>query len=287
MEVVHTELEQLRQIVEVEKCGTISAAAQNLHITQPALSRSIKRLERDLGQELFDRGHNSVRLNAAGQMAVEHAKRILADVRLMRDDFDDLSQRERTIRIAAVAPAPTWRLTAMVVERFPGTILGPELMGEARAQEALANRDADLVVLRTPVALPTVRSLPLMTEDLYACVPEGHPLSQRSSVSFSDMDGETLLVFKGIGSWMDLVREELPHSPLVVQEDREVFVQMLLTSDLLAFTSDAPQNDTEIEGRRRVPITDAGAHATYFLLAQADATGRVAEIMDYVASQRE
>ena len=49
----------------------------------------------------------------------------------MRNDFDELSKHERTIRVASVAPAPTWRLTALVVERFPGTILGPELMGEA------------------------------------------------------------------------------------------------------------------------------------------------------------
>lgn len=125
------ELEQLRQLVEVERCGTISAAAEELHITQPSLSRSIRRLERDLGQDLFDRGRNSVTLNEAGRLALTHAKRILADVRLMRNDFDELSKHERTIRVASVAPAPTWRLTALVVERFPGTILGPELMGEA------------------------------------------------------------------------------------------------------------------------------------------------------------
>ena len=125
------ELEQLRQLVEVERCGTISAAAEELHITQPSLSRSIRRLERDLGQDLFDRGRNSVTLNEAGRLALTHAKRILADVRLMRNDYDELSKHERTIRVASVAPAPTWRLTALVVERFPGTILGPELMGEA------------------------------------------------------------------------------------------------------------------------------------------------------------
>ncbi|MEE8715623.1 MAG: LysR family transcriptional regulator [Coriobacteriales bacterium] len=282
------EIEQLRQLVAVERCGTISAAAEQMNITQPSLSRSIRRLERDLGQELFDRGHNSVRLNAAGELAVSHAKRILADVRLMRDDFDELAKRERTIRIASVAPAPTWRLTALVVERFPGTILGPELMGESQAQEQLLNRDSDIAILRRPMALPTLRSVPLMTEDLYASVPAGHPLAKRASVSFSDLDGEPFLLFKGIGSWMDVVHEHLPSSRLVLQEDRMVFVQMLRTSDLLAFTSDAPENaggSGADVGRVALPINDADAHATFFLLSYADASGLVGEIVDWVAGQ--
>ena len=54
------ELEQLRQLVEIERLGTISAAAEKLHLTQPSLSRSMKRLETDLGQELFDRTRNHV-----------------------------------------------------------------------------------------------------------------------------------------------------------------------------------------------------------------------------------
>ena len=284
------EIEQLRQLVAVERCGTISAAAEEMNITQPSLSRSIRRLERDLGQELFDRGHNSVRLNAAGELAVSHAKRILADVRLMRDDFDELAKRERTIRIASVAPAPTWRLTALVVERFPGTILGPELMGESQAQEQLLNRDSDLAILRRPMALPTLRSVPLMTEDLYASVPTGHPLARRASVSFSDLDGEPFLLFKGIGSWMDVVHEHLPSSRLVLQEDRAVFLQMLRTSDLLAFTSDAPENaggSGADVGRVALPINDADAHATFFLLSYVDASGRVGEIVDWVASQND
>jgi LysR family cyn operon transcriptional activator len=281
------ELEQLRQIVEVDRLGTISAAAEELHITQPALSRSIRRLEKDLGQELFDRSHNSVTLNAAGRLAVSHAKRILADVRLMRDDFDELAQRERTIKIASVAPAPTWRLTAMVVERFPGTILAPQLMGDSAAQTALANRDVDMAILRHPVALPTMHSIPLMSEDLFASIPEGNPLAGKSVVSFADLDGQPFLVFKGIGSWMDIVRQRMPLSQLVVQEDREVFLQMLLTSDLLAFTSNAPQNDGDVQGRARVPISDADAHATFFLVTPVEGDERVSEICSWVEKQGE
>lgn len=281
------ELEQLRQLVEIERCGTISAAAEEMHITQPALSRSVRRLEHDLGQELFDRGHNSVKLNDAGRLALQHAKRILADERLMRQDFEKLAQRMRTLSVASVAPAPTWRLTALVVERFPDVVLAPQLMGVDDVDEALLNRECDLAVLRHPMALPTVRVLPIMTEDLYAYIPEGHPLAKKSVVSFEDMDGEPLLLYKAIGSWMQVVEDNLPSSQVIVQEDREVFLQFLHTGKLLGFTSDAPENFTDIEGRVRIPISDAAAHATYYLACASDASDQVADIMNWVAKQAE
>lgn len=276
------EIEQLEQIVAVKRYGTISAAAEQLHISQPALSRSIRRLETDLGQELFNRGHNNVSFNDAGELALRHAERILADVRLMRNDFNELAQRERALSVAAVAPAPVWRLTALVVERFPGTIVEPTIMGEQEVDEAIANRACDFAITRHPIALPTVRSVPLMTEDLSLRVPKDNPLAKRRSVSFADFDGQTLLLFRAIGFWMDMVRQHSPNSRLVVQDDRVVFTQLMNSSDMLCFTTDAPENAGATPNRVAVPIVDADAHATYFLVAQTDAPQSVLDVLDWV-----
>lgn len=279
------ELEQLAQLAAVRRCGTISAAAEELHISQPSLSRSLHRLERDLGQELFDRTHNSVTFNEAGELALRHAERILADVRLMRDDFDELSRHQRSILIASVAPAPIWRLTALTVERYPGTVLEPSLAGEDEAEAQLINRAADLAILLKPMALPTLRSVPLMTEDLFVSVPASNPLSKRRNLSFADLNGQQFLIFRDIGFWMDVVRHKLPESRLVQQTDRNVFLQLARTTDMLCFTTDAPENDGVAEGRISVPLVDAAAHATYFLVCQADAAESVQDIMHWVERQ--
>lgn len=72
------ELEQLRQLAAIQKCGTISAAAEECHLTQPSLSRSMRRLETERGAELFTRTRNRVELNEAGRTACEYARGVLA-----------------------------------------------------------------------------------------------------------------------------------------------------------------------------------------------------------------
>lgn len=276
------DLEQLRQLVAVDEAGTMSGAAQRAHITQPSLSRSMQRLEADLGCELFDRTRNSARLNEAGRIAVEHARDVLAAEQRMRDALDELARKKRTLRVAAVAPAPVWNLTARTVERFPGTILAPEVLPDAEVERRLFDRTADLAITRKPIALPNCECIPLMTENLFVSVPAAHPLAMRKHVSFADLAGETFLVLDGIGFWKDVYEQGIPDVHSIVQRDREVFTQLVDSSDILCFTTDAPQNSNHVRGRVEVPLSDASAHATFFLVALRQNSERVREIVDWV-----
>lgn len=275
------ELEQLRQLDQIARLGTMSTAAGALHVSQPSLSKSMRRLERDLGRELFSRTPNRVELNEAGRVALEHARAILSQERLLRDDLDALSRRQRTLRVAAVAPAPTWRLTALAVERFPGTILDPQLMAERDVEASLINRESDLAILLRPLPLPGVRSCPLMTEELCLSVPAGHRLAGRESARLADANEEPFLAYKQIGFWMDVVRSHLPDSELIVQGDRTVFLRLAASSGLCCFATDAPENAGALGDHVRVPLVDADAHATFFLCVRDDAPERAQQIADW------
>lgn len=126
------ELAQLQQLETVARTGTMSAAAHELSISQSALSRSIQRLERDLGTSLFTRGKNSATLNDAGLAAVEHARAVLREAQLLRDAVDEAQKRSRVLRVGTCAPAPLWKFTREVVERFPGSVLSSEMMATHR-----------------------------------------------------------------------------------------------------------------------------------------------------------
>lgn len=276
------DLEQLKQLVAVDEAGTISGAALATNITQPSLSRSMRRLEAELGCELFERTRNSATLNEAGRVAVEGARDVLAAEQRMRNSLDELARRKRTLRVAAVAPAPVWNLTARIVERFPGTILASEVLSEAEVERRLFDRTADLAITRRPMALPNCECVPLMAESLFVSVPAGHPLATRQIVGFSDLADETFLVMDGIGFWKEVYEQGIPDVNSIVQRDREVFEQLVDSSDLLCFTTDAPQNRNHSKGRVNVPISDSSAHATFFLVTLRGAVERVQEIVDWV-----
>lgn len=274
------ELVQLRQLVVVAQAGTLQAAAEHLHLSQSALSRSMRRLEDDLGRELFERTRNSMRLNDAGQLALTHAQVILAEEQRMIDAFDELAKRSRTIRVASVAPAPTWRLSSLILEQHPTTIIEPDVVSPAEASNRLLNGTCDLAITVEPLTVPTVRSRPFMTEDLYANVPTEHELAHRASLTFADLDGLTFLVYEQIGFWREVHERLLPHATFVMQPDRTIFLQQIRTSDLLGFTTNAPENTSGHESRVAIPITDPEAHVTYHLGVRADASDRVAALFD-------
>ena len=277
------ELDQLRQLDAIARAGTISAAAESLHTSQPSVSRSMRALERELGCELFERTRNHVELNEAGQVALRHARAILAEERRMRDAFDELTRTSRTIAIASVAPAPVWRLTERVTDRLPGTILTSELVDDEREVERrLFDRSADLAITRRPMGLPNVMCVPLMVENLFVYAPADDELAGRTSVSFAELDGRTFLMNAEVGFWGDIVRDAMPSARFIEQRDATVLAQMIRSSDLLGFVTDVTGGQHGDERRVRIPIQDADAHATFYVVAMTDAPQAVARIVDLV-----
>ena len=175
----------------------------------------IARLEAELDQPLFDRPGRRLVLNDAGRVALEHARQILRDERAMRAAVDDVARRTRALRAGTVAPAPLWRLTALMIERFPGLVLISQTLAEAQAESGIHDGALDLGIALHPAASSGVRSSRLMTENLSVALPVGHALADRSSVSAADLDGETFLLFEGIGFWRELCDRHFPHSQFV------------------------------------------------------------------------
>ena len=277
------EFEQLRQLDAIAREGTFSAAAEALHTSQPSISRSMRALERELGCELFRRTRNRVELNDEGRRALSHARAILAEERRMRDAFDEIARRKRTIHVVSVAPAPVWRLTAQVVGRFPGTILTSELVDDEREVERrLFDRSADIVITRRPLGLPNLTCTPLMVENLFVYVRANDELAARASVRAADLDGRTFLMNAEAGFWGDVVRRAMPNARFIEQNDPTVLAQLLRTSDLPGFVTDVSEFERsfgEDAGRVRIPIQDADAHATFYAVALLDAPQAVADIM--------
>jgi DNA-binding transcriptional LysR family regulator len=115
MKRVVIELRTLRYFLAVAEAGTVSAAAESLHVTQPALSRQLRQLERPLGVSLFDRALGRLRLSAAGRALLPSVRDLLADA----DRLAQTLATGRLDRLTVAAPATT---LAEVVSPFIATL---------------------------------------------------------------------------------------------------------------------------------------------------------------------
>lgn len=262
----------------------MSAAARALRLSQPALSRSVQRLEADLSTPLFSRDGRGVTLNEAGRVAVGWARQIMRDERLMRDAIDSVARRARSLRVGTVAPAPLWRLTSLMVEAFPRETLTSETVEESVVVRGVLDGTFDLGIVCERPTSPLLRSCELMRESLSVTLPPNHPIALRASVSLAELDGSAFLILTGIGFWRELVEHALPYATFAGQDDRMVFTQLARTTPHCTFVTDAPYMENDpVPGRTVVPLEDSEAHVTSYLVARANATGLAAGLFDWCA----
>jgi DNA-binding transcriptional LysR family regulator len=173
-------LQQLRGFVAVAEEQHFGRAAQRLNLTQPPLTRQIQGLERTLAVSLFDRTGRGVRLTAAGEVFLEHCRRVLALLEVApeatRRAADGQTGRLRIAFTAIGAYAVLADFLAMVNKRTPAVSVELTELVSPDQFEALANLEIDLGLVRPPIP-DGFESILVHTEDLVLAVPADHPLA--------------------------------------------------------------------------------------------------------------
>lgn len=261
------ELYQLEQLYTVAQCGTLSGAAEQLHISQPALTRSMQKLENELQISLFERTKNKMTLNRNGELAVEYARRILDQSQEMVTQLRAFDRRQRTIHVGTCAPAPLWELLPALSSSFPDMTISSEIKEAPELLQGLQNDEYTMIVLQTPVEGDSLCCLHWGDEQLHFSLPADHPLADRESLSFQDLDGETMLIYSQIGFWHDVHARMMPNTRFLFQPERSVFMELLRASTLPAFcTNLSVKKDGLPENRTAVPIRDAEATVSFYCI---------------------
>src|ERR1700760_4183515 len=188
------ELRQLEYLVAVAEAANFTRAADQVHVSQSGISAQIRQLERDLGAVLFDRSGRTATLTVAGEAAIGHARAVLASAAALRQAGGEGNGLVRG------------RLTVGMVTACTVTALFDALSAFHQAHRAievtLTEDDSDQLIdqVRTGAAdvaligaageLPEgVNGFTVISENLVAAVPPGHPLAARSSVSLTELAG--------------------------------------------------------------------------------------------------
>lgn len=261
------ELYQLEQLHTVALCGTLSRAAEQLHISQPALTRSMQRLEDELQISLFDRTKNKVTLNKNGEMAVEYARRILDQSQEMITQLRAFDRRQRTIHVGTCAPAPLWDLLPALSASYPDMTISSEIKESPELLKGLLNDEYTMIVLQSPMEGDSICCFHWGDEQLHFSLPSDHPLADRESLSFQDLDGETMLIYSQIGLWHDVHTRMMPNTRFLFQPERSVFQELLRASSLPAFcTNLSMKKDGIAENRIAIPISNAEATISFYCI---------------------
>lgn len=259
------ELYDLEKLVAFRREGTLVAASKKLLISQPALSRSMRKLEDEMGVELFTRSKNRVELNENGLLAADLAEKLLGEADSLVSRVRQLDRSRHTVSVGSVAPEPLWELAAAIGSAYPGMTVSSGLAEADSLLAGVQDETYSFVVLTFAPQLPGVEVLPFGSEKLCFLLPMNHPLAGEAELRLADLNGETMLLRPNLGFWTRTL-ESLPDTRFLVQQEDYAFGELIRASSLPAFTTDRVQRRYgATEGRVAVPISDAGTSVDYFV----------------------
>ena len=276
--------EDFEQLTAFAKHGTLAKAANALHISQPTITRTMKNIEECFGVKLFERGKNRIRLNGTGQIAVEQAEKVLDATRQMMTAVREYDKSLRTIVVESCAPAPLWFAVPQLAKKYPAMTLSSSLAGNDEIMEHVREGSCHVGIVLTPPAEQGIHCRPYLRENLSICLPPNHPALQNApaSLDFRDINGFNCLLRSQLGFWDGLCRREMPASRFLVQEDDDEFQELMRNSTLPVFiTNLVKYSEEDMNGRVSVPIIDASANVTYYLVS-----GKDAGILDAIVSDK-
>ena len=198
------QVEELRWFAAVVADPNVTRAAAALHVSQPALSRSLRRLEASLGVELFDRVGRSLEPNAQGLRLAEHVRRALDELDAGTAAVHRAADPEvGEVRLAFLHTLGTWLVPELIGgyrEAHPGVRFRLSQSGARTMLEELLDGRHDLLIISPRPAEPQVGWRELFREPLRLAVPPGHRLAARKRVRLAEVaDDPFVMVRAGYG----------------------------------------------------------------------------------------
>ncbi|MBL9113591.1 MAG: LysR family transcriptional regulator [Verrucomicrobiaceae bacterium] len=184
-------LQLLDQFVVLARTKNFTRAAEELHLSQSALSRAIQKLEDQLGQPLFERKPREVVLTELGELLLQRAKHIL---QLMEDTFSELSEagRRGRIRLGAIptiAPYFLPNLLSSFAKKYPDIAVIVQEDTTENLIKRCHHGEIDLAILALPLLAKNLEVEALFDEELLLVVPVGHPLAASKTLPIDAVEG--------------------------------------------------------------------------------------------------
>lgn len=237
-------LQQLRYIITIVNCGSISEAAKQLYITQPSLSNAVKELELEYGVSIFNRTSKGITLSSDGSEFLSYARQILEQTDLMEQHYLNKKPLKRICSIST-------QHYAFAVNAFVNLVSRQEndeyefTLREARTHEIIEdvkNFRSELGILYMNDFNENVLSKlfkesglifhPLFVASPHVFISSSHPLSSKEFVTMSDLEGFPFLAFeqgeKNSFYFSEEILSTVPRKKIIYVSDRATLFNLLI-----------------------------------------------------------
>jgi len=193
---MHLTLRQLQCFSAVARNLSYTKAAEELHLTQPAVSMQIRQLEQQAGLALTEQFGKQVHLTEAGEEVYRYARSILQQVDEMDDVLDKLKGLAGgRLRIAAISSANYFapKLLGTFHQRFPDVSVSMEVTNQKAVLQQVIDNEVDMAIMGQPPKDSHVEAIPFMENPLIIVAPPDHRLADRKRIALKELEKEVFL----------------------------------------------------------------------------------------------
>jgi DNA-binding transcriptional LysR family regulator len=234
------EIKYLQYFIEVTRTGNFTSAAENLFITQPALSRIIKSMEDELDTQLFIRTRKKLILTDAGHALKKHTLEIQKHLQQLDEELDQMSMLEkRHIRIGLPTIINSTffsQLIASFHQEYPEVTFQLEEDGSKANEEKIVNDLLDFGVVVLPDKNKNIDYYMFVNEKLKLVVPSSHHFAEKQEVSLQELKEENFIMFNRDFELRNLVMtacREAGFQPIIISETSQLdFIEEMVANDL-------------------------------------------------------
>lgn len=259
----------LNILITFKKCGTLSKTAEELNISQPALSRSMQKLEDEINVPIFIRGKNSLKLNENGELLVIEAKKLLDYQSKVIELVRQFDASNKNINIGYSAPGPKIIYEPIIQSIYPNSNITWNFhLKESELINLLMRQEYDFIFIEKQNIPSYLYSKLCLTETLKICVSPSNSFVNHKCVTFQEIDGETFLQSSSVGIWSNLVKDKLPHSQIIKQDNREDLTTLINNSPFSCFVTNITNIDIiqKYTNRIIIPISDTTATKNFLFV---------------------
>jgi DNA-binding transcriptional LysR family regulator len=264
----------LQSLIAVASAGSITDAADQISLSQSALSRRLQQLEADLGAELLVRGRHGVELTALGRHTVEQGRGIVARYEALRQDLaEHLTLQRGTVRIGGGATATSYLLPPSIAAfqtDHPGIRFYVKEAGSREIAQDIGDGDLELGVVTLPIPSRDLDVTELLTDEIVLVARPDHPMAGRR-VTVGDLDAQPFVGFEQGSAIRQIIDQSIRGAGVqidVVMELRSIpsILRMVATTGNLAFVtrmSLPAEHQLRVVGVRDLSISRTLALATH------------------------